>query len=163
MLSLLPCRILLPEATTTCAGRACTGQAGRGPTNAAERRQLLNNVVSRVEIKVAGLDAALQSYGGVSAVGRDDAAIITGSKVEGKVPSRLPAVLKIHTANSTWTFCNKHVSPGHRVGVVEEKVGQACDTLPTLSVALIVTAWATATSKAAMVSVWKFGVANVSV
>ena len=37
-----------------------------------------------------------------------------------------------------------------------------CDTLPTLIAALIVTACATATLNAAMFSVWKFGVANVS-
>jgi hypothetical protein len=38
-----------------------------------------------------------------------------------------------------------------------------CDTSPTLSVALIVTAWATATSKAEMVYVWKDGAENVRV
>ena len=38
-----------------------------------------------------------------------------------------------------------------------------CDTLPILSVALMVTAWATATSKGEIVSVWKLGVEKVRV
>ena len=89
-------------------GRA--GQAGRVPTNAAERRQLLDDVLTGVEIEVAGLNAALQSDRGLRAIGRDDAAVIADAIVYCQVASHLPAVLHISAADTARTLREKNVA-----------------------------------------------------
>ena len=99
-------------------------QTRRVSADTAQRRQLLKDVIARVEIKVAGLDAALQPHRSLSAIGRNHAAIVPDAVVHRQVTRHLPAVLQVCTANSAWALREKNVALVLGVGIVKQEVGQ---------------------------------------
>src|SRR5262249_34843918 len=100
-------------------------QAGRVPAIAAERWELLDDVVAGVEVKVPGLDRAVESDGLISTEGGDDGAIVANAVVEGETASGLPGVLKVDIGDAAGALGEEDVALVLVVGIAEEEVREA--------------------------------------
>ena len=73
-----------------CGQRTIAWDAWSETTYATRRRQFLNDVGAIIEVILAGLNAAILTYGGVDAVRRLEGAVVAEPRVDRQPRSRFP-------------------------------------------------------------------------